>query len=64
MPAATSESLLSSALSKVKHRNHDLVKRDVMTTLLHYRGNYEYYNINNELCMTPSINIYRLSSQT
>jgi len=38
MPAATSESLLSSALSKVKHRNHDLVKRDVMTTLLHYRG--------------------------
>ena len=63
MPAATSESLLSSALSKVKHRNHDLVKRDVMTTLLHYRGNYQYNN-NNEFYMTPYMNICRLSSQT
>merc|ERR1712126_340489 len=32
------ENLLSQALSKVKHRNPDLVKRDILTSLHHYRG--------------------------
>jgi len=38
MPAASTETLLSQALSKVKHRNPDLVKRDILTSLHHYRG--------------------------
>ena len=38
MPAASTETLLSQALSKVKHRNADLVKRDILTSLHHYRG--------------------------
>lgn len=38
MPAASTDNILSSALTKVKHRNPELVKRDVLTTLHHYRG--------------------------
>ena len=38
MPTASTDSLLASALTKVKHRNSEMVKRDVLTTLHHYRG--------------------------
>jgi len=38
MPTANTDSLLASALTKVKHRNSEMVKRDVITTLHHYRG--------------------------
>lgn len=34
------EALLSSAIVKVKHRNPDLVKRDILSTIHHYRGLY------------------------
>ena len=43
MPTASTESLLASALTKVKHRNSELVKRDVLTTLHHYRGKIYYW---------------------
>lgn len=38
MPASNTESLLATALSKVKYRNPDMTKRDVLTALHHYRG--------------------------
>ena len=38
MPAASTESLITSALTKVKHRNPELTKRDVQAALHHYRG--------------------------
>merc|ERR1719341_2676765 len=38
MPASNTESLLSSALSKVKYRHPEQAKRDVLSSLHHYRG--------------------------
>ena len=38
MPATNTETLISSALSKVKHRNPEQTKRDVLGALHHYRG--------------------------
>ena len=38
MPGNNTESLISSALSKVKHRNPEQTKRDVLAALHHYRG--------------------------
>ena len=38
MPGSNTESLISSALSKVKHRNTEQTKRDVLAALHHYRG--------------------------
>jgi len=38
MPPSNTESLLTSALSKVKYRHPELAKRDVLTSLHHYRG--------------------------
>merc|ERR1712233_111684 len=37
MPDKNIESLLSTALSKVKYRHPDLTKRDVLSLLRHYR---------------------------
>ena len=38
MPGSNTESLTSSALSKVKHKNSEQTKRDVLAALHHYRG--------------------------
>jgi len=38
MPASNTESLLTSALSKVKYRHPEQAKRDVLSSLHHYRG--------------------------
>merc|ERR1719342_957357 len=38
MPSNNTETLITSALSKVKHRNPELTKRDLQQCLHHYRG--------------------------
>jgi len=38
MPATNTEGLLNTAMSKIKYRNPEMTKRDVLTVLHHYRG--------------------------
>jgi len=60
MPVSNTESLLSSALAKVKYRNQELTKRDVLTALHHYRGLIPKHDkfIFNDGVQRDLINIY------
>ena len=64
MPTANTDSLLAGALTKVKHRNSEMVKRDVLTTLHHYRGSVQLLSSPNKFpgChFVPSLSVCFLS---